>query len=460
MIAAPVSTADEAVFVEVGDLRPVDLGVGTKVVTEGGYAGRVGDTLALRGSSVIFLIGPEAHSEVEFGLLSPASYLRIHGAIAYGEPTNTWYVRVSRIESSQSILQRVMRALNERRSDPERLYRVGMAAREWAGDCRDGRLSRLADAAIIRALKLEDITLAADDWEGYFRLAEKAGALFADNVLFEFYVREGVRAYMLSSGTQRSETYFEAARLAERLLPESTLAETLLERGFVIEKGSLDPENPQAYYAIAQKALEVFGEGHRHRRLLSRAIDRERASIGRGDYRAQYLLARKVRDIHPSYAEYRVLVTQAILAEKAEMDHRDPGAWNRLGRRILFFLDDPHQAGFYFREAFRLDPSHEEAAANLRRVGLVYYNGQWWSEEELGGAALFEKARRLDELALAGRVAEGMSVEQVIRAKGQPSRTNTSAGRWGKTVQWVYDGPEGHFYVSFIADVVVSHGGF
>jgi len=433
--------------------------VGTKVVTEGRYAGRVGDTLALAGGSVIFILQPRAESEVHFELLNARSYLRLHGEIAYRESTNTYYVSVSRVDSAENLVERIMTALNDPQADRERLYEIGRAAREWAADYPDQRLGELADAAIAKALKMEDISLGAEDWEGYFRLAEKAAGLLENSTLPEFYVREGVRAYTLTKGRRKPDTWYEAARLAERLLPDSPLADTLLERGFLVEKGLHGTDGPRDYYELARKAREVFGPGGRYRRLLTRAIDEERTRIAHDDYQALYRLARKIREIHPGYPDYRVVVTQAIIAEKADMDLDNPDAWHRLGSRILFFLDDAYQAAFYFKEAFRLDPSHAEAAASLRELGLVYYRGHWWRRGEFGRSDLLERARKLEKLAEAGRVAEGMNAEQVLRAKGSPQRVYTAAGGWGRTVQWFYPGCDGALYVSFIADTVIAHGG-
>lgn len=419
----------------------------------------MGDTVALAGSSVIFVIHPKAHTEVYFQLLSGKSYLRLHGEIAYREATNTFYVSVNRVDSAENLVERIMTALNDPQATRDRLYEIGRAGRSWAEDYPDQRLLELADTAIAKALKIEDIELGPEDWQGYFRLAEKAAGLLDDSSLPEFYVREGVRAYIIAKGRRRPESYYQAARFAEKLLPESPLAEILLEKGFLLERGLRAGDRPRDHYALAAKAREIFGEGRRHWNLLARAIDDERSRIAEGDYQALYLLARKIRDIHPKYADYRVVVTRAIIAEKADMDTEDAGAWNRLGSRILFFLDDEYQAAFYFKEAFRLNPSHEEAAARLRELGLVYYKGTWWRRPEFGRSDLFEKARRLEELAEAGSVAAGMSAEQVIRAKGRPARVQSAGGGWGRTTQWVYEGPGGALYVSFIADTVIAHGG-
>ena len=446
-------------YVELSELKPSELPAGTNVITEGRYAGKVGDTVALAGSSVIFVVHPKAHTEVYFQLLTGKSYLRLHGEIVYREVTNTFYVSVKRIDSAEDFVERIMAALNDPQATRDRLYGIGRAGRSWAEDYPDQRLLELADTAMAKALKMEDIELGPEDWEGYFRLAEKAAGLLVDSALPEYYVREGVRAYIIANGRRRPESYYEAARFAEKLLQDLPLAEILLEKGFLLERGIKETDRSRDHYALAAKAHEIFGEGRRHQSLLARAIDDERGRIAENDYQALYLLARKIRDIHPEYADYRVVVTRAIIAEKADMDMEDPGAWNRLGSRILFCLDDEYQAAFYFKEAFRLAPSQEEAAARLRELGLVYYRGNWWRRPEFGRMELFEKAKRLEELAEAGSVATGMSTEQVIRAKGRPARVQKAGGGWGRTTQWVYEDSGGTLYVSFIADTVIAHGG-
>ncbi len=188
------------------------------------------------------------------------------------------------------------------------------------------------------------------------------------------------------------------------------------------------------------------------------AVDADRATIPDGDYTALYSLARKVREVYPAYPKYRNLVWEAVTMEKASMDQADASAWYRVGNRIMYFLDDAYQAGICFKAAVRIDPSNADARQKLRELGYVYYRGRWWLAGELGGSEVFEKARRLEDLAEKGQVAVGMSREQVVRAWGLPEAANASGGGWGVTVQWVYTLGGHARYVDMIADTVVSSG--
>ncbi|MHC4714141.1 MAG: hypothetical protein ACYTAN_12860 [Planctomycetota bacterium] len=448
----------EGLSVSLGELDPSRLPVGTLIVTEGQYAGRVGDTLALRDSSVIFLLDSEVQSTVYWNLLDGKTYLRLTGRISYRDSTNTYYVAVSRVDSAENLAERVMTVLGDPRSTAEDLYEIGRAAREWARERPSDRLSELADAAIGKALRREDLSLGPEDWQGYFRLASKARELTGDSALREFYVREGVRAYVFSKGRHKAETYYEAARKAEEFLPDGAFAEILLEKGFAIERGMTNVQVETDYYALAEKARVIFGEsdGRRFRSFLGKAFRREHADLEEGDYQGRYALARKIRERHPDFGDYRPIVTEAILAEKAALAVGDPLAWNRLAERVLFFLEDRYQAALYLKEAFRLDPGNEEAARRLRELGYVYYSGNWWLPEEFARSEILARARELEEMATAGRVIVGMSSSQVLRAKGRPAAVNISAGGWGITTQWVYRERDAVIYVSLLADTVIA----
>ncbi len=407
---------------------------------------------------MIFLLDLEVQTTVHWNLLNEKSYLRLMGRVAYRDSTNTYYIAVSRVDSAENVAERVMAVLGNSLATAEELYEIGREAREWARDHPGERLSELADAAIGKALRREDLSLGPEDWEGYLKLASKARELTGDAALREFYVREGVRAYIFSKGRHKAETYYEAARKAEEFLPEGTFAEILLEKGFAIERGVTNGQVDTDYYAVAEKAREIFGEsdGRRFKSFLGKAFRQEHASLERGDYQGRYALARKIRELHPNFGDYRVIVTEGILAEKAALAVDDPLAWNRLAERALFFLEDRYQAALYLKEAFRLDPGNEDASRRLRELGYVYYSGKWWLPEDFARSEVLARARELEEMAAAGRVAVGMSGSQVLRAKGQPGAVSVSAGGWGITTQWVYRERDAVIYVSLLADTVIA----
>jgi hypothetical protein len=456
--AFAASASAEAVYIRLEELDPSALVIGTEISTEGQYAGRIGDNFALKNSSVIFVIESLSHIDVAFQRLSGESFLRVVGTVAYREVSNTHYISVTQVESTENLVARVMAAVSDPAADSASLLEISRAARDWAETHPNPRLLALAEVAVGKALKLEDIKLGPEDYEGYFELARKAKELLGETPLYNYYAREGVNAFIIVKGQRKAKTYYDAARKAESLLPDDVLSEMLIEKGFAIEKGLAAGASQIDYYALAAKAREIFGGGRPYLRLLAKGIDREYGRLAPGDFRGRYALAQKVRDIHPTYGNYSAIVTEALMAEKSSMDFADPDAWNRLGTKALLFLSDSYQAGFYFKEAFRLDTGNEEAGRKLRELGYVYYQGKWWRPEEFARSDLLENARRLEELAAAGEVAVGMTRAQIVTAKGDPARVETAAGGWGTTTQWIYEDEDELLCLSFIADMVIAQG--
>jgi len=447
-------------YVPLGELHLESMQLGSAVVTDGLYAGRIENTFALSGSSVLFVIDPESGVKVNvrFTDLDSKSGLIVKGVTAYKDSTKTHYVNVVEVNRAPDLHERVLIAINDPAATPESLIRVGSQARAWGREHRDDRLVAAADAAFFKALKMEDSAVKPGDYEGYFRIAEKAGQLIESPSVREFYVREGIDVFIQARGPKSPETYYEAAKRAAGLLPSGVLSAQLLEEGFAIERGGRETKTAASYYALAAKARELFGQDLTYRVVLGKALDAERQSLPQGDYTALYAFARKVKDVYPAYAGYRSAVLEAVSAEKAAMDTHDSQAWFRLGNRLLYFLDDLYQAGMCFKESARLDPANSEAREKLRELGYVYYQGDWWRAGDFGKSDMFRKARELEDLAAEGKVAVGMTRDQLIRAKGAPQEVNVSAGGWGVTTQWVYTSETGRLYVDLIADTVVSKG--
>jgi hypothetical protein len=456
---AVAAWAAEPTYVALSELSPATLQVGSPITTEGGYAGRIENTLALRGSTILFIMQPGVADKITFTDLTDESALRIQGTVAYAAETKTWYISVTNVVETQSARQRVVSALNDPQETTQKLLEIGEWARQRAKDYRDERLEALAQAAFIKALKLGDLSLKSDDYEGYFKLAEESFKLLQKPSLREYYIREGIDALVMAKGESDPQTWYEAAKRSEQLLPGGTLSDQLLEKGFDVEAGIAqeDIKDPD-YYALAAKARQVLGEGEHYDRFIGKGLDAEKQKIAPGDYSALYGLARKAKDMYPGYAGYRSLIWEAIAMEKSSMDIHDAQAWVRLGNRILYFLDDKYQAGLCFKEAVHADATLVEPREKLRELGYVYYRGQWWKSDELAKSDMFQRAQELEDLTAAGKVSIGMSREQLLRAKGNPESISVAGGGWGVTSQWIYREQGKTTYVDVIADTVVSKG--
>ncbi len=427
------------------------------MATEGTYSGCIEDTIVLVGSSVRFKLTPLTTIKARVEDLDEKCLVRIIGKSVYDEAYKTYHVEVTVLESAQSVMQRVVAELSSPSATPESLYEAGRLARSVSTG-RDEKLDALGEAAFVKALKMEDLALDPDDYEGYIRLAEKSWSLLARPKYREFYIREAIAAFINVRGKRKAETYYNASIRAEELLPGEELAGQLLEKGFAVEKGGRSPESAEDYYALAANARDIFGERGRYFELLSKALTVEQRVLSGRDYMAMYDFARKVRETYPDYRDYWSIVTEALMAEKASLDAGDPRAWLRLGNRVLYFLDDKHQAGFYFKEAFRLDSTNQEARDKLRDLGYVYYKGEWWQPDEFARTEVVERAQELETLVSEGKVARGMMTDQVLEAMGPPDEINSSAGGWGHTIQWVYTDAQATTYVVLMADVVISQG--
>jgi len=456
--ASSIRPEDSPDFVPLEKLNPELMPVGTPVVTYGAYAGRIDNAVVLKGSSVIFAVDPEDASDVDFRALVERGALRIDGVTAFRERTSTYYVRIEHIEPAPNLRERVLDILKDSLAPPAKLIETGKWARSAGKQFQDERLQELADALFMRALKDEVKGLEPTDYEGRFAVARKATELLGKPWARENYVRDGVEAYLLAHGVRSPQAYYDAARTADELLPGSTLSEQLLQEGFALDAGGRTPKAAADYYALAAKAKDIFGPGIHYDNLLGRGLDAEYDLIREDDYAALYSLARRAREIYPDYPRYLTLVTRAMAAEKSIMNARDSQAWIRHGNRVLYFLDDKYQAGIIFRTAANLDPSNVEARGKLRELGYVFYQGNWWRTDEFGKSNIFRRALELEDLAAEGKLAVGMSRDQVLSAKGMPDEVAASAGGWGLATQWTYRDGAAAVYVTFIADTVVSKG--
>lgn len=415
--------------------------------------------LQLRDCQALFVMDDKSRITVDLAGLSGKSFLRVEGVTAYNDATRTYYIRVSLLESARNPEERVMEALKAEVMGPGDLIELGKWAREQADEYDNDVLRQLADTAIIKAIRAKADALKRDDWEGYFSLAQLAGGLLARPSHRESYIRQGIEAYIRSGDPKDPRVYYRAADKAQELLPGSALPDVLVEKGFVIEYGGAAPKTAEDFVALADRAREMFDAGPLHQRLLGKALDVEYAAIRPGDYTALYALARKAREVYPDYPNLRTIVTTGVSAEKAAMDPQDPEAWVRLGNRILYFFNDKHQAGLAFRTAAGLAPENEEIRAKLLELGYFYYRGSWWWKEDYAMSDLFRKAQELEDLVTRREVAEGMTPDQVLRAKGRPAEVCGSAGAWGASVQWVYDdGAGGRLFITFVEDLLVSKG--
>lgn len=434
------------------------LPVGSRVAVEGEFGARIDNTIALKGCAVGFVLAPGARINLRLEELSAGSYLRLEGTVAYREVLQRYYVLVSLAEPAANFLQQLTRAIEDPASTPESLYEIAKKARKSAETQPDEKLRQRANAAVAAGLKMEAAALDEEDWQAYLRLTHKAEKLLPAGPQKAHYARAGVEAFVTSKGRRKAATFYEAAAMVEDVLPDDPLSEELFEHGFAIEKGTAGRDGPTDYYALAARSREIFGQGRRYYRLLRRALEEERSKIARDDYAAMYALARKIMRLYPGYIDYRGIVTLAVIAEKESMDRADAEAWNRLGNRVLFFLDDQMQAAIYFMEASTLDPGNATAADKLAELGYVYHKGRWLLPGRFASQEAYQRARQLEELAAAGKLAVGMSRDQVLRSKGTPARVNISAGGWGHTIQWVYQAGQKQSYVNFVSETVVSIG--
>lgn len=437
---------------------PESLPVGTTVLTEGLYRGRIDGAVALANSSAIFLVDAETVVEVEFSGLSSQDVVRVEGVTAYLQNTRTYYIRVRKITMGVRPIDRVMAVLKKGDAKAQELIEVGKWARDHASEYNDESLRKLAEKAFIDALKVDEFALKPADYEGYFRLAKTAEELGVEPGFRETYVRGGINAYILATGKQTAQTYYDAAKKAQELLPGSMLPDLLIEQGWMIECGGAAPKSAADYIALSERAKELFGEGLSYHRLLSKSLDVDYQAISPSDYTAFYALARRVKELYPDYANYRNIVTKGISAEKAAMDQADPRAWLRLGNRILYFFNDKHQTGVAWRTAASIAPANQEIRAKLRDLGFVYYRGNWWWADDFGKSDLFKQVQEWEALVAAHEVTVGMSQDQVIRSKGMPAERCASAGLWGVTTQWVYRDEGKVTYLAFMADTLVSKG--
>ena len=98
LAAAPEGWAlEDPLSIDISELDPSRYPVGTPVVIEGRYAGRIANNMALHGSSTIFVLTPDADVGVRIDWLNPDSYLRVEGRVAFKETTNTYYISVFRM---------------------------------------------------------------------------------------------------------------------------------------------------------------------------------------------------------------------------------------------------------------------------------------------------------------------------------------------------------------------------
>ncbi len=184
------------------ELKPEQMPPGRVVETEGAYAGRVDNTLALRGSSTIFVVTPEAAGGFRFGDLGTESWVHITGVVAFQSESLTYYVRVTGLRMAPSARERVLAVMTAPASTADDLFAIGDWAKGQGSSFGDERLQTLAEAAYTKALKMRDLAVKPGDYEGYFALADTAEKYLGRASLREYYVREGIDAMVENLGSR------------------------------------------------------------------------------------------------------------------------------------------------------------------------------------------------------------------------------------------------------------------
>ena len=235
-------------------------------------------------------------------------------------------------------------------------------------------------------------------------------------------------------GDQPVATYNGASDKGKNILDRLFLAEVLLRE---IEAGAQeDGANGDAIAAKIEAALPERTDLAESYRL--RAIKYQLAHLETATRNEIVSLARDLRERQRPREARRALENWLKIRETGARVE-GPAELTSVAEDYLSLLEDRDAAARLLIEAAAEHPDSQDIPKMLARLGYKQMRGKWLSPEEIA-------ARPPDPLEVAmreGRVAKGMSREQVRKTFGRPEQVARSAGRTRIHSVWLYGGASG-----------------
>lgn len=386
-----------------------------------------------------------------------------HLAMKVGKPT--FIVQDLRERPSDLDAVRARRVEIVRRGDAEAWYGLGRWIAERASFYGDDELQREADAANLQALTIERSTLAADDVEGRFALAEKAAGLKLESARVEL-LHEAFRLRWDALRKKPAPDYQSLLDELARDLPGS--ARSLAELAPALEKKYR--ELPLAVYGAA----DATERRRLHRLFFSEVALAMIRADARPDGRNGFEIAARIEKLLPERKalaeQYRDAELQWRLSRVASLSRSDmldlarqfeerdqpakaletKRAWliartERLrqegasglvvaAEEYINLLDDRSTAVELLIEAHRQAPESQQATSHLRQLGYVWNQGRWLPSAEAEALPLSPIQQAIRE----GRIARGMTAAEVRQALGAPASVARVATAEQINEVWIY----------------------
>lgn len=356
-----------------------------------------------------------------------------------------------------------------KRGDAKALYDLAVWAKQRGEFYTDVELLSASDEAYREGLDVERRALAANDFEGRFRLAAKAREIkLADETVWPL-IHDGYRVRWKLAQQAKPTEWERLGRDLSRDLPGCD--EPLL---------SPETELRKQYQSQPQETYVATTAGVRrklHRILYSEILLRTVTSRLAADFGNGFEIADQIDKLLPEYRakaeEFRdkVLATrstevnrlsraQVLELAKQYRDRKQPQqaeqvltAWLTLRRKRLdaddieghLQLADEYRAllnradlgtGLLI-ETITKHPDAKQVADRLEQLGYRKKDGRWLTTTEFQAQPEAEIERAMRE----GRVAVGMTADQVRKTLGQPVSRSRSASAGQISEVWMYGTP-------------------
>jgi hypothetical protein len=352
------------------------------------------------------------------------------------------------------------------RGDSKAMYELAEWAKQRGEFYTDVELISASDEASRDGLDIEVRSLGANDFEGRFRLAARAREIKLTDEHVWPLIHDGYRVRWKQAQQAKPAAWETLARDLARDLPgcDEPLSspETELRKQYAAQPqelyrsttagvrrtlhrilyaeivlrtltSRLAPDSGNGFEIAdeIEKKLPEFrakAEEIRDKVLATRAADVNRLS------RAQVLeLAKLYRDRKQS-PEAEKLLTKWLEQRRQRLDGDDIDGHLQLAEEYRALLNRADLSDKLLIETITKHPEARQVATRLEQLGYRWKDGRWLTMGEFQAQpeAAIEQAMR------AGRVAIGMTAEQVRKTLGQPASKSraVSAGQIGEV--WIY----------------------
>lgn len=360
------------------------------------------------------------------------------------------------------------RELALRNGGPDDWYALAEWARERGEFYNDRELQELGQVYLVRGVGLERSKLNGDDFDGYFKLAEKSRTLGLPAGLVDDLQHLAFRAWWTSAGSAANPDAEQLAALEQRLKkvwpdcvrPGSPFPSEL-QQSYATEPTDAyrqaEPDVRQVFrrmlaasVQLRRLELEAADNGSNGAEIAERLVTRVPEFRSQADrYRQAALTYRLGQAATLSKADVQTLANELrthqrgkdaseallrwLVAKEQRLRPQTAPEFVELADEYLVLLKDDSRAVALLLEAHRREPESEDVRQRFGQLGYVFNGVSWTRPKELPRPSADPNRPTTPDPLTAG-----MTAEQVQRMLGQPTVRSRVGSARGAEEFWAY----------------------